>query len=474
MVKLGLIYIHKGGIAPPLGLMSIATYLRQNFRDDCLDIKIIDVNFDDILSEIKKNRFDILGLGAMTIEYKKAILLAQEIKKIRPNLPIIIGGVHISTLPSSLHHIFDFGVIGEGEETLLEILKLYHKEKSLPIKKIKKIKGLVIREKNKLIVTTERPLIEPLDKLPVINRRQINKKYFAFYPLATWGEFGREFPILTSRGCPYHCTFCSTRQFWKKVRYHSIDHVIKDIKDLIENYGVTHIIIWDDLFTIDIKRLKEMARRFEEEGINKKVKFNCQTRANLINEEMCQVLKSLNVRIVMFGFESGSDKTLNLLKAGTVKVSQNKKAIKLCVKNGFKVQGSVIFGVPGETVKEMKKTIDFLKFALKSGAERLWSFVLTPFPATIIWDIAKKRGKVSDDMDWEILSHQGIDNPLCLDDNVDKGEFKKIFLEGRTVINSFKWRKIFSFLKDNPFLTVYYFFKKPWSYFSYLFTKRGF
>jgi len=474
MIKLGLVYLHKGGMAPPLGLMSIATYLRKNFKDTKLKIKIIDINFDDILGEIKRNNFDIVGLGAMTIEYKKAILLSQEIKKIRPRLPVIIGGVHISTLPHSFHLIFDFGVIGEGEKTLLDVLKLYNQEKSLPIKKLRKIKGLVFREENKIIITKERLLIEDLDDLPVVDRSLINKKYFDFYPLTTWGEFGREFPILTSRGCPYQCIFCSTKKFWKRVRYHSIDHVVDDVKDLIENYGVTYIQIWDDLFTINKQRLREMALRFKEEGINKKVKFNCQPRANLIDEEMCQILKALNVRIVMFGFESGSEKTLNFLKAGTVKVSQNKKAIKLCVKNGFKVQGSVIFGVPGETVKEMKKTIDFLKFALKSGVERLWSFVLTPFPATIIWEIVKKRGKVADNMDWEILSHQGIDNPLCLDENISKEEFKRIFLKGRAIINRFKWRKVFSFLKNNPFLTIYYFFKKPYAYFSYLITKRGF
>lgn len=473
-INLGLAYLHKGGAAPPLGLMSIATYLKKNFKSFPLKVKIIDINFEDILETVKANEFDLVGLGAMTIQYKKAIQLAQEIKKYKKNLPVVIGGVHISTLPQSLHPIFDFGVVGEGEETLLEVLELFNKKRFFSVRELKKTRGLVLRDGGKVIVTEERPLIEPLDRLPVVDRSLIHKNYFNFCPLTSWGEFGRQGAILTSRGCPYRCVFCSTRCFWKKVRYHSIDHVVKDVKDLIDNYDVSHIQIWDDLFTLDKNRLLQMAKRFQEEGITGRVKFNCQPRANLIDEEMCRILKALNVKITMFGFESGSEKVLRFLKAGTVTTSQNKKAIRLCVKHGFKVQGSVIFGTPGETIKDMKKTIEFLKFALKTGVERIWSFVLTPFPATVIWDMAKKKGKVSDDMDWETLSHLGVDNPLCLDESVSKEDFKKVFLEGRAVINRFKWRKVRSFLRDNPFLSIYFFLRKPFSYVSYLFSKKGF
>lgn len=471
--NLGLVYLHKGGFASPLGLMSIASYLKKYIKSFPVSIKIVDINFEDVLMSVLKEDFDLVGISAMTIEYKRAIKLAKEIKKQKPDLKVIIGGVHISTLPQSLHPVFDFGVIGEGEETMREVVSLFAGKKLFTFTSLKNVKGLVLWNRNKIVITKERPLIQPLDKIPMVDRTLINKDFFKRYPLTSWGEFGREGVILTSRGCPYRCVFCSTRNFWKIVRFHSVDYVVRDIKDLMENYGITHIQIWDDLFTIDKDRLRQMVKRFHEEGIIPRVKFSCQPRANLIDEEMCQILKDLNVKIVMFGFESGSESTLQFLKAGTVSVSQNKKAVKLCVKYGFKVQGSVIFGSPGEKIKDMRKTIDFLRFSLKEGAERLWSFVLTPFPATLVWGVAKRRGKVSDNMDWEELSLKS-DVPLCLDDDVDREEFKKIFLESKSISVRFKLKKAWSFFKNNPFLTVYYFLKTPAGYISELFSKRDF
>lgn len=426
-MKVGLVYLNENkGACPPIGLMSIAAYVTQNIPS--CQVEIIDVNFEDVYAKLESTEYDLIGLSAMTIDYSKAIDLAWRIKRIT-EIPIVIGGVHISILPESLKECFDIGVVGEGEQTFLELLQLYESVGSLDHEHLRNINGLAYVHDGQLFRTGERKLIEPLDLIPVPDTSFISDRYFVFKPLIPWGEFGREAIILTSRGCPYRCVFCSTTRFWKKVRFFSLEHVVGEVNHLINKFGSDHIQIFDDLFTMNKRRLREIAEAFKKNGITKRVKFSCQLRANLVDDELCEILKEMNVAIASFGFESGSDRVLRYLKAGSVSVEQNKNAIKMCRKHGLKVVGSLIFGSPGETVEDMERTIEFIDFTKQAGADRIWSFVMTPFPGTQIWEVAKSRGKVSEDMDFSMLSHQAVDNPLCLDEDIDKESLKKFFIK---------------------------------------------
>jgi radical SAM superfamily enzyme YgiQ (UPF0313 family) len=165
-------------------------------------------------------------------------------------------------------------------------------------------------------------------------------------------------------------------------------------------------------------------------------------------------MKDLKVKIINFGFESGSERMLNWLKSGSVTVEMNKKAIILCKKYGFTIYGSLMFGSPGEKIEDMKKTLDFIDFAIKNKADYIWSFISTPFPNTPFWDIALERGKVSNDMDFRLLSHHNLDNPLLLDSDVDKEEFKRIFVEGRKKLRNLKIKMLISFLMNHPIKTL--------------------
>jgi len=472
-LKLGLTFLTKSGSGQcvPYGLMSIATYLEQKM--DAIDVQIIDTNFENVYETIKHGKFDLIGIGSMTIDYQKTIDLAKRIKN-DFNMPILVGGHHISSLPSSFKDCFDIGISGEGETTMLELVQLFEKKMRFNDKELEGIKGLIIPKKNDGVFLTERRKpIRPLDEIPIPNRKFINKGYFKRRQLDVWGEFGIESSIITSRGCPYKCIFCSTTRFWSELRFHSPKHAVEEVYQLVENHGVTHIQVWDDLFTIHKKRLREIAKLLREEGLTEKVKFNAQPRANLIDDELCQILKSMNVEIVLFGFESGSERTLKYLKGESISVDDNKNAIKLCQKHGIKAQGSLIFGSPGETLEDMEKTLDFIDFAKKNNVNHLWSFVMTPFPATPIWDIAQKRGKVDDNMDWDLLSHQNIDKPLLLDDDISVEEFKKVFLKGRAQMRYFKWKKILSFIRNSPLETLGIFLLHPIENLKKLFLKHS-
>jgi anaerobic magnesium-protoporphyrin IX monomethyl ester cyclase len=327
--KVGLISLKSGDGCVPMGLVYIGTYLKKHG----IDVQIIDANFEDPYQTVMRNRFDLLGISAMTVHYGRAVNLARLIKTVKKT-PIIIGGVHISTLPVSFEDCFDTAIIGEGEKVFLDMAKYGL------------VKGLVKGEP-----------IENLDDLPHPDWSLVNKRYFDKVPSTTFGEFGIEGNILTSRGCPYKCLFCSTTQFWSKLRFHSADYVVDEIDNLINNRNANLIQIWDDLFTINIPRLIELKAKLK---LNKKIKFNCQPRPNLINDGLCKVLKDMNITIGIFGFESGSDKVLGYLKRNTVTVQQNMDAVRMFRKHKIGVQGSVVLGSPNETIQDMYKTLDFV------------------------------------------------------------------------------------------------------------------
>lgn len=442
--------------APPLGLIYLATYLDKYLKEK-IEIKIFDSNFDeDIPKKILEFKPDMIGISSMTVCYKRAIDFATKIKS-NLNVPIMIGGVHISTLPESMEKVFDVGIIGEGEETLKELVELFLKGK-FSLENLKKIKGIEFYNNDELIKTPERMPLK-LDDIPIPDLDYADERYFLPRENLSAGKMCVFGIMITSRGCPYRCTFCSTSRFWKTIRFNSASYVAKNVKYQIEKYRVNHIDVLDDLFTVSKERLRELTEELKKEGVLGKVSFSCQPRANLIDEEMCILMKTLNVKSVNFGFESGSERVLNILKVGTVTTEMNKNAIILCKKYGFKVYGSLIFGSPGETISDMKETLSFMDWCKKHKADYIWTFVATPFPATIWWDEALKRGKVSNHMDWDKLSHHAVEDAMLID--VDKDEFKEIFKISREKSRGFKYGLIFSFVKEHPLFSVSLLFKNP-------------
>lgn len=424
-MKIALISFRNDSSCPPLGLVQLGTYLQTKGHK----VFINDANYRVIYLHSDLDYYDVIGISAMTKDYGKAISLAQDIRK-NSNIPIILGGVHISTCPESMNEVFNVGIQGEGEETFLEAL-------SLP--RLEKRRGEILKAKT----------VSNINTLPLPNWELVDKRYFEPQPNTTWGRFCSEGVMLTSRGCPYNCVFCSTQAFWgNKVRYHSPEYVENLVKGLVER-EVTHIQVWDDLFALNIPRLNEIAERIRKY----KVVLSCQPRTNLMTDEMCKALKNVGVKLCIFGFESGDQKVLSYLKKDTVTVEQNYRAIKQCHKYGLGVQGSVIFGSPCETREDMYRTLSFIKNALFLGAQRIWSFVLTPFPGTEIWELFKLKGYGNGDTDWSKLSHQ---NTQPYFGNFTIGEFKQVMKKVRFYELLFKIRKALMFLKNNPIQTIKY------------------
>lgn len=342
----------KNLIFPSLGLGYICSYLKKHLPEIELEILEHVNSKDDLIMKLKDS--DLVGITFTTEGYSKAISISKFIKS-RLNKPIIIGGLHASFI-DKLEDCFNICVVGEGEATFLELVKNYKGHGKFS--NIGKIKGIIYRKGKKIIKTEEREFIKDLDEIPPPDYSLYNLKYYlkkrSIYP----GGRGKGASILTSRGCPYNCVFCCSARFWKNnIRYNSAEYTVSMMESLTKEHKVDILQIWDDLFVLNKKRLKKIVELMEQKGLNKKLRISVAGgRTNLIDDEVCQLLKRMNVRYISCGFESGSNKILNYLKKGTLTVDDNEKAIKLAKKYGFKVGGGVIFGTPGETEEDLEQT----------------------------------------------------------------------------------------------------------------------
>ena len=364
------------------GLLYLCSYLRQEFGPDYFDIKII---YRDIEQNLASFKPDVVGISSVTQNFEIAKKHAKLVKS--AGCTVIMGGAHISAMPDALTDDMDVGVVGEGEETLSELMKLYAREKTFANKEsLSRIKGVVYSHNGQKIKTELRLLITPLDKIP--------------FPARDCSYINRGFGVFTSRGCPYKCRFCFTSLHWKKVRFFPPEYVIKEIKGIVEKYHPKHITIYDDLFIQDKKRLVQIVNLLKEAKIPKYVSFNCNVRTDHVDDRTAALLKEMGVRDVFMGVESGVQRSLTYLKGGTITVEQNRKAIEILKKHGIRCIAGIIIGAPTETKEEILGTLEFVK---ESKLDKFYVYTLTPLPGTPVWDYALKRGFVSNDMDWDML-----------------------------------------------------------------------
>ena len=393
---------------PSLGIGYLASSLRKEFGDGAFEFLVVNSSVDKTVREFRP---DLVFISSVTQNFDIARGYARRIKE--AGIPVIVGGIHITMMPSSLDTCFDAGVIGEGECAVVELTDLYMKEKGFTSRGLAGIKGLVYRQGEEIIYTEPRPPIEDLDKIspPARDLLEIHDHTYMF----------------TSRGCPYKCTFCASTRFWSRVRFFSAEYVVREMRDIADKYNASLISFYDDLFIADHERLKKIASMVKNDKKLKKLKFTCSARANLVTDEVVGYLKEMNVKSINLGLESGCERTLRYLKGGNVTVENNMKAIKTVKKHKLACQGSFILGSPTETREEMMQTYDFIK---KAPLNILDVYVLTPYPGTPVWDYALKRGVVSEDMDWGSLNvnfASNADNAIILSEVLSKEEMIGLF-----------------------------------------------
>jgi len=432
-MKLALVSLNKTSSDPPLGLAYIASYLKKHVD---VDVIIIDKE-RSLLKKVLDEKPDVVGISAMSTEFPTARSLAAKIKR-QLEIPLLIGGHHITVMPSHLAE-FDIGVCGEGEQTMLELMKIYEKDGGFHKDKLKSIKGIVTHH----FVSEIREPIQPLDLIPFPARDLLKMK--EFYLLPRRMDFSGNLSIctimFTSRGCPYNCIFCSSWKFWgRRPRFFSPKYVVEEMKELIDKWKVEQILIYDDLFVLNIRRINEIVKLIKEERIKEKVEFLVLGKANLINRGVCELLKEMGVVTISFGLESGSEKILSYLKTGTVTVEQNRRATKLCKEIGLQVTGSFIIGNPGENEEDLAQTYCL---AESSNIDFIELNQLTPLPGTELWELAKKRDIVSDDIGFDWLKLRLTEcRPDLLMNDMERTTYMKWFRKFEELKRRKNYRKL--------------------------------
>jgi len=346
-----------GVLWPPMGL----AYLASNIKGD-YDIKILDLEINSNLEEMVKSfKPDFVGVSFTTPLYNQAMELFGKIKIINPDIWTIAGGPHPTTLPESVisNKNVDTVIVGEGEVAINIFLK-------------KPKKGVLKRE----------PLIKNLDTLNFPARDLLeNEKYLFSVPkkgIVPLTSF------MSSRGCPFLCTFCSQHlMFGRRMRYRSTKNCIDEIKEIKEKYKISHLSMLDDTLGLDKKRTYELCDAIIKEKLD--ITFEGYTRVNVITKELLEKLKAAGLNRLSFGVESGNQEILNAIKKG-INLEQIKKAYELTDAAGIETRMSIIFGLPFETEKTIKKTIKFMK-SLK--CKQAYVNIGTPFPGTEFYENAK-------------------------------------------------------------------------------------
>jgi magnesium-protoporphyrin IX monomethyl ester (oxidative) cyclase len=385
---------------PPLGLAYLAAYARK-YSGMELEFKVVDKEKDP-LKEIANFRPDVVGVSSVVMLMNNSVRLAEGIKERLPDVPLILGGPHITTHPYRLPRPFDIGVVGEGERTFTELITALANG-GIKSAKSGGISGLLYEAEGRTVATPRRPLIENLDEVPIPARELFDmRSYLAPRKIISKKTLHRGTHILASRGCPFACTFCASSKFWeRRVRFFSPEYVVAEMQHLIDNYKVNAICIFDDIFIANKDRLRKIVELVKAKGLDKQVVFSCSVRANLVSDETCGLMKDMNVNTVAVGFESGSEKVLRYLKGETVSPEVNHRAATLLKKWGFEVEGLFIVASPHETKDDTIKTLEFIR---AHEIDTVQVSFATPFPGTGLWEYAKSKGFVSDEMDWSELN----------------------------------------------------------------------
>lgn len=406
---------------PSLGIGYLISALKVAFGDSSFQFRVV---VSDIEKHMRSFSPDIVGISVVSHNYGRAVEYAGLVKKF--NVPVLIGGVHITALPATLSSSMDVGCLGEGEVTIVDLMRIFMESHAFPLDKLSSIPGIIYRDASgALIQTKPRDPVHNLDSLPPPDRDAL-------------GMFSPHTYMFTSRGCPYRCCFCASSRFWNRVRFFSAERVVDEIETVVTKYGAKFISFYDDLFVADKARLFKIAELMEKNGKFRGIKFSCSLRATSVTPEIVQCLKRMGVVSVGMGLESGNQRILTWLKGSGISVSANYQAVKILREHGIMPNASFVIGSPDETEAEVMDTLRFIK---SSGLALFDVYPLTPFPGTPVWELAKRRGLVSEsaDMNWAQLNvnfHVNKQKAILLSDVLSREDIVRLY-------NKFSWYRRF-------------------------------
>ncbi|MFH1711033.1 MAG: radical SAM protein [Nanoarchaeota archaeon] len=437
---------------PPMGISYLAAVLRKERHDvKILDMNALNMQPLEIIGYLKIFSADVVGFSVTCPAIYRVFKMAEKIKEIYPDTTIILGGPHPSSLPEeSIEKKFvDFVIMGEGEQTILELIKEIEGKK-----RFASVEGIAFQKNGKVLYTAKRERICDLDSLPFpaidllpLERYKSNET-----------KYSKFMTILTSRGCPGKCNYCNKQVFGDCCLMRSAENIIKEIEFLIKKYGYREFHIVDDLFTNDRKRIVKFCNMVIDRKLNIKWKCGNGVRVGSVDLELLKLMKKAGCYSLGFGIESGSQQILNNMKKGQT-LEQCENAVRWAKKAGINTVGFFMLGNLGEDEKTMQETIDFAK---KIDVDIAQFMILTPYPKTPIREVIEKEGKIFEN-NWEnygqlggvaIFEHGKLKKELM--EKMYKKAYKEFYWRPEYILKRIFRRRTLNELKGeiNGFLTL--------------------
>ncbi|MFH0826285.1 MAG: radical SAM protein [Candidatus Omnitrophota bacterium] len=413
-------------LTPSLGLAMIGASCRKaGHTVTVADMRLPHWTLPRLLEKIKTENPTCIGIGAFTTEIIQAGFIAKAIKARFPHLPIVIGGPHASTIPEQTleeFRDFDIAVVGEGEETFVRLLHLMNSQGTGCLDTLP---GIAFRDSSLIKKNAPSREIENLDELPL-----------PAWDLFELPHYNRWFAISASRGCPYHCYFCNPIYLGRKTRIKSPKRIVDEMEEAHSRFGISSFQFADAMLTLNLKHALDLCEQIMARQLHKKVRWECETRADSITEEMLKKMKQAGCRWIALGVETGNEEILKTVVHKGETKQQIREALRLARTCGLNVRTFFILGHYGETVETIQETI---RFAIELNPDVPSFGLILPNPGTEIRRLAEQR-----DSGLRILNNNWMNyNQL----NYDCFELKKIPL---AELKKWQSRAYYTFYRRHP------------------------
>ncbi|HUJ19821.1 MAG TPA: radical SAM protein [Nitrospirota bacterium] len=415
----------------PNGLLSIAAYLEQRGIEtaihDCRG-PVTRVGTADVLARVSDFRPDMVGFTAVTSSFLNAYHQAEAIKESWPGVKIVVGGVHVSALRGSILERFpaiDLLVTGEGEKAMAELAAGAKPET---------VQGLVFRDGGTIRDNGIRTDLCELDSLPFPAYHKLDGFPGSFeaalfnYPKTPTAT------VISSRGCPYQCSYCDRSVYRRSFRFNSAEYLYEHMAFLKKRFHIRHVFFYDDLFTFNRERIEKFCNLLREKPL--KMTFNCAVRVGHADDEMLRMLKASGCWMVSVGIESGAPEILARHKT-KIDFPEMRSTVRRIQKAGLRAKGLFMMGLPGETEETVKVTTDFIN-GLELDDMNMTKF--TPFPGSPIYQTIREEGVFEEK--WDLMNclnfvfvPKGISSKERLDELYK--QFVKQFYTGRNWTRKF-------------------------------------
>lgn len=375
-----------GSNFPPINLIFLGTVAKELGVD--VDIIPEHYSFAEVEKGLHVFKPDIVGITFMSMTYHNLSRLLRIVKSACPSSTVVVGGYHNTIYPEDVliqNPEVDCGFVGEADRTFADFLRMFMENgNKIPSADVlKSIPGLALRDQSgRAFLSAEGPNIENLDELPFLDF-DLLPGYFSIYLPAVNRHFlaSPQAMLITTRGCPYACTFCGRQLLGRSIRSHSNQYKIDMIKGLVKDHGVKSILFGDEFMTYNKKETILFCEMLIKEKLNH-INWVCSARVNNIDDEFCEALKAAGCIQLSFGLETGSNEILKRLKKNAT-AEQAAKALKCCRKSGLMSFGNIMLGCPGETEGTLQETYDFV---MNNPIDYIVCTFFTPLPGSDILD----------------------------------------------------------------------------------------